>query len=1339
MRSRILIVARDVALRARLARLLGGAGHRVELAESAVHARRIDGFKDIDLAIVAPDGLGPERDTLAAKLRAMARQPLLLAAAAPPGRPKPGPEAGRGDALDPADEDALLARVDEALRRPARSPEAAAELVPVLRFAGYSLNLAGHGLTDASGAEIPLTRGEFGLLREFVRRPGRVLSRNHLLGGLTERETEAFDRSVDMLVSRLRRKVEPDPKRPTLIVTVPGSGYKFTAGVTGAEPASPVMDAPRPDDGSPPADPAAAVVGSPPPASGDGASAAAVPGAPSVRVCEGVGREGTTADAAIAPEREAGEAERRQVTVLCCDLVGSTALSSRLDPEDLRELLVAYHRRAAEVIARWAGRVANTMGDGVLAYFGHPSAHEDDAERAVQAGLELIDAVRGLAQGDGPTLELRVGIATGLVVIEGTTAAQGRGAVGETPNLAARLQALAPPGSVVIAATTRALIGGLFEYEDLGPQWLKGWTEPLPAWRVLGESATESRFEALRAESRRTRLFGREEELELLLRRWQRARTGEGQAVLLTGEAGIGKSRLAAAVREAVAGEACVHLSYFCSPRHQDSALHPVIAQLRHAAGFELGESAEARWAKLEALLGPTRASDEDVALLGELLSLSGRHTSLLAGMTPQKRRERTIQALLRQLTDLARQGPVLALFEDVHWADPSTRDLLDRVIGQVADHPVLLVLTFRPEFQPPWAGLAHVTSVLLNRLDRRGGAALVREVASRGKALRPELVEEIIGRADGVPLFLEELTKAVLEAGLARADAATLAIPSTLHDSLMARLDRLAPVKEVAQIASVIGREFGRALLAAVANLPEAALDKALARLVAAELVFPRGGDVYLFKHALVHDAAYRSLLRGRRQVLQTRVAEALEECFPEVAATTPEVLANHFTEAGQGRQAVAYWLRAGQRAAGRSALVEAVAHLTRGVEALVLLPEGDERDRAELELQTALGTRLMPLLGWAAPEVEKAWTRARELCERLGDAQRLLTVLWGQSTVQYVSSRLDQGLETATELLQLGQERDDPRAITLGHRQLGHILTHLARFGRARWHLEQASEFGALTAASAFADHIYDPVTTGRAYLARCLLHSGYPDRAAGTLTDAISTAERSGDLPTLGFVVLQAAELGFERRDPRATQTALDRLIPLAREHGYTLWLAMADALHGWVRAEEGDDDAACTAVRDGFRRWEALGTGLLRPYLFAILATTQRRVGRVGEALASIEAGLAAVMDGGEAIWAPELHRLRGEMLLVRSGHDGAEAEASYVRSLEIARGQDAKLAELRAATSLACLWAGQGERRRAVDLLSPAYAWFTEGFSTLDLRDARTLLDEPRQSGARKGS
>ena len=1196
----------------------------------------------------------------------------------------------------------------------------------MLRFAGYSLDLAGHGLLDASGTEIPLTRGEFRLLREFARWPGRVLSRDHLLGTLAGREADVFDRSVDMLVSRLRRKIEPDPKRPRLIVTVSGSGYKLAAGVTREGPPSPAIDPSRlpmqPYNSSPSAEVAAPVHGSLRPVVGDGASMA---------IEEDTGQEGMPADgAAILSKAGVGEAERRQVTVLFCDLVGSTALSSRLDPEDLRELLVAYHRRAAEVIERWAGRVANTMGDGVLAYFGHPSAHEDDAERGVQAGLELIDAASGLAQDGGPPLELRIGIATGLVVIEGATGAQGCGAVGETPILAARLQALAPPGSVVIAATTRALTGGLFEYEDLGPQRLKGWTEPVPAWRVLGESATESRFEALRAESRHTRLFGREEELELLLRRWRRARAGEGQAVLLAGEAGIGKSRLVAAVQEAVAGEASAHLSYFCSPHHRDSALDPVIAQLQRAAGFERGEAAEARWAKLEALLGPTHAPDEDVALLGELLSLSGRHTSILADMTPQKRRERTTQALLRQLTGLARQGSVLVLFEDVHWADPSTRDLLDRMVGQLPDQPVLLVLTFRPEFQPSWAGLAHITSVLLSRLDRREGAALVRDVASHEKALRPELIEEIVSRADGVPLFLEELTKAVLEASLARADAATLAIPSTLHDSLMARLDRLAPVKGVAQTASVIGREFCRALLAAVADLPEAALDEALARLVAAELVFPRGGDVYLFKHALVRDAAYRSLLRGRRQVLHTRVAEALQERFPEVAATTPEVLADHFTEAGQGRQAVAYWLRAGQRAAERSALVEAVMHLTRGVEVLVLLPEGDERDRAELELQTALGTHLMPLRGWAAPEVEKAWTRARELCERLGDGQRLLKVLWGQTTVQYLRSKLAQALESATELLRQGQERDDPRAITIGHRSSGHILTHLARFELARRHLEQASEFGARAGASAFADHVYDPVITGRTYLARCLLHSGYPDRSVATLTDAVDTAERSGHLPTLGFAVFQAAELGFERRDPRAARAALDRLIPLAREQGYTLWLAMADALHGWVSAEDGEDDAACAAaVRDGLHRWEALGTRLMRPYLFAVLATTQGRIGHLDEALASIEAGLAAVMEGGEAIWAPELHRLRGEMLLACSRHDRAEAEASCARSLEIARGQDAKLAELRAVTSLARLWAGQGERWRAADLLSPAYAWFTEGFGTPDLRGARALLDE----------
>ena len=565
------------------------------------------------------------------------------------------------------------------------------------------------------------------------------------------------------------------------------------------------------------------------------------------------------------------------------DLVGSTALASRLDPEDLREIIGAYHRCVADTVAHFGGFVAKYMGDGVLVYFGYPQAHENAAEQAVRAGLALVDTVRRLQQPE--PLRVRIGIATGQVVVgDLITSGEGqeRGVVGETPNLAARLQALAEPDAVVIGPQTRQLLGDLFEYRDLGAVEVKGFPEPIHPYQVVWESAVESRFEALHGATP-TPLVGREEEVDLLQRHWHRAKSGEGRVVLLSGEPGIGKSRLTVALQERLQNEPHTRLRYFCSPHHQDSALHPTIAQLERAAGFERDDTPERKLDKLAALLAP--ASPEDGALLAELLSLptEGRFPPLQ--LTPQRKKEKTFEALLRQLEDLARQGPVLMLFEDVHWIDPSSRELLDLVIERVPRLPVLLLVTFRPEFQPPWTGQAHVTILVLNRLDRREGAALVQRVVGNGE-LPSDVVAEIIERTDGVPLFVEELTKAVLEGGnagivLSRAAATALNVPATLHASLMARLDRLgSAAKEVAQVGAILGREFSYELLAAVAQRNAAELDAALDQLVGAGLAFRRGAPpqaTYLFKHALVQDAAYGTLLRGKRQELHRRVARCV------------------------------------------------------------------------------------------------------------------------------------------------------------------------------------------------------------------------------------------------------------------------------------------------------------------------------------------------------------------------------------------------------------------------------------------------------------------------------
>ena len=691
-----------------------------------------------------------------------------------------------------------------------------------------------------------------------------------------------------------------------------------------------------------------------------------------------------------------------------CDLVGSTALSTRFDPEDLRELIGDYHRAVADTVGRFDGFVAKYMGDGVLIYFGYPQAHEDDAERAVRAGLAVIEAVGRLpARQD---LRVRLGIATGLAVVGdllGEGAAQERGVVGETPNLAARLQALAAPNTLVIGEATRRQIGGLFELADLGPQALAGFAEPQSAWRVVGESGMLSRFEALR--SGETPLVGREEEVELLLRRWEQAKSGEGRVVLISGEPGIGKSRLTAALSEQIGTEPHTRLRYFCSPHHQNSALYPVIVQLERAAGFERDDGPEAKLDKLATLLGPA-AEIGDVSLLVELLSVPGGDRFAPLELSPQRKKERTFAALVRQLEGLARTQPVLMIFEDLHWIDPTSREFLDLVLARIDCLPVLLAATFRPEFQPPWVGQAHATVIALNRLGRGDGAVMVERLAGNAALLPPDVIAEIVERTDGVPLFVEEMTKAVLEAGAERGGeiaasvpSAGLGVPATLQASLMARLDRLGPAaKGVAQIGAAIGREFSYELAASVGELAEERLQDALQRLVDAGLVFQRGTPpeaAYLFKHALVQDTAYGTLLRGPRRQLHARIAEALTAHYPELMDSQPELFAQHYAEAGLVEKSVACWGKAGHRSAARSAMAEAAAQFQKALDQLALLPDTAERQRQELEFCSALGAVLFAVKGWAAPETGHAYARARELWEQLGSPSEFLHILLGQS----------------------------------------------------------------------------------------------------------------------------------------------------------------------------------------------------------------------------------------------------------------------------------------------------------------------------------------------------
>jgi class 3 adenylate cyclase len=752
-------------------------------------------------------------------------------------------------------------------------------------------------------------------------------------------------------------------------------------------------------------------------------------------------------------------AERRQITVMFSDLVGSTALSARMDPEDLREVISAYQKSVTLTVRRFGGFVAKYMGDGVLVYFGYPQAHEDDAERAVRAGLELIAAVTGLKT--GAALQTRVGIATGLVVVGdlvGSGEAQERGIVGETPNLAARLQAIAKPNTVVIADGTRRLLGNLFELEDLPAKDLKGIAGPTQAWTALRASSAEGRFEAMHT-SDLTALVGREEELELLLRRWSRAKNGEGHAVLLSGEAGIGKSRLTAAVLERLTSEPHTRLRYFCSPQHTDSALYPIINQMERAAGLAHDDTPQARLDKLDALLLQTSTTRQDTALFADMLSLpnDGRYPAL--ELAPQQRRQKTLEALSTQLAGLASQQPVLMIFEDVHWTDPTSLEAFGRTVDRIKTLPVLLVVTFRPEFNAPWAGQSHVTTLTLNRLGEREAAAIIARLVGN-KGLPPDVTAEIVERTDGIPLFVEEMTKAVLEAeseGEARrtvavAPSPALAVPATLHASLMARLDRLGPAKELAQIGAAVGREFSYLLLAAVVRKPEAELDAALDRLVQSGLLFRQGllpHASYLFKHALVQDAAYGTLLREPRRALHVRIAEAIENQFPDVAESQPELLAQHYTQAGLIEKAAFLWGKAGQRLLERSALVEAVAHLTRALDQIATLPPTPALRREEIKIQVAIITPLIYVKGYASPETKQAAERARLLIEQAEargeppeDPLLLFSVLYGFWVVNTLALKGEVSREIARHFLDLAAKQGTIAPLMIGHRLMGHSL---------------------------------------------------------------------------------------------------------------------------------------------------------------------------------------------------------------------------------------------------------------------------------------------------------
>jgi predicted ATPase/class 3 adenylate cyclase len=1038
-------------------------------------------------------------------------------------------------------------------------------------------------------------------------------------------------------------------------------------------------------------------------------------------------------------------AERRQVTVMFSDLVGSAALSLRMDPEDLREVISAYHTCVEEIVSRFGGFVAQYMGDGVLVCFGYPQAHEHDAERAVQAGLELVAAVSNLKT--RAALLSRVGIATGLVVVGdlmGSGEARERAIIGETPNLAARLQGIAEPNMVVIAEGTRKLLGNLFDLKNLGAKDLKGIAGPVHAWATLRLSSAEGRFEALHA-SGLTDLIGRAEELELLLRRWSKALTGEGQVVLLSGEAGIGKSRLTAALLERLATEPHTRLRYFCSPQHTDSSFYPIIGQMERAAGLTRDDAPQRKLDKLDAMLAQSSTSAQDAALLVEMLSLpnDGRYPAL--DLSPQQRRQRTLDALVLQVMSLSRQNPVLMILEDAHWSDPTSVELFGRFVDRIRTLRALLIVTFRPEFEPPWIGQPHTTALTIRRLTRRDIDAIIDRVDGN-KHLSPNIRQDIIERTDGIPLFVEEMTKAVLEAE--REDApqrtawavpsAALTVPASLHAPLMARLDRLGPAREVAQIGAAIGREFSHALLDAVVRKPEAELQSALDRLITSGLLFRQGVPPhanYLFKHALVQDAAYNTLLREPRCALHVRIVETLESQFPEIVEGQPELLAHHCTNARLMEKAASLWDKAGHRSLDRSALVEAAGQFNRALNQIAALPLTPALRHAQIKLQVALINPLVHVKGYAAPETKAAAERARlliEQAEALGEAPEdplllfsVLYAFWGTNTITFNG---DLCRDLASRFLALAEKQGTMAPQLIGHRLLAHSLVLTGNFVEGRAHYNQALALYDPVKHRPLATQFgQDPIMSILSHRSWALWFLGCPESALADVEQALTRARDVGNAATSMYALFFTSFTHCFCGNYATGSALIDELAFLATKKEALPWKALGKALQGSIFALTGRASDGAQLINSEIAGLRQMGATLYLPFFLSNLARAFSDLGQFDDSWRCAGDAITMIETSGERWYQAEAHRIAGEIALTSADPDAAKAEVYIERALAIARAQQAKSWELRAAMSMARLQREQGKPHEARDLLAAVYGCFTEGFDTLDLKEAEALL------------
>jgi len=1046
---------------------------------------------------------------------------------------------------------------------------------------------------------------------------------------------------------------------------------------------------------------------------------------------------GTQPDANARPQKNP---ERRQLTLMFCDLVGSTALTAQRDPEDMADLIRAFQGAVTTAIARFEGHVAKWMGDAAMVFFGYPRAHEDDAERATRAAIALIEAVAQLGREHGATLRVRIGIATGLVVVgEGET--QMRGLVGDTPDLATRLQALAEPDTIVVSEATRRLLGKTFKMKELEPRALGGIDAPVAAWLILAERENVSRFEASRSETL-TPFVGRDAEIALLVERWQRAAKAEGQVAVLSGEAGIGKSRVLATLRERIGEQSYLPLRYQCSPHHVNDAFHPVIGQIWFAAGFVSGEAAGSRLAKLEKMIESTGLSSADIVpFVGSLLSLptGGRYPAL--ELAPNELKERMMAALLAMTAGAARQMPLLMIVEDAHWIDPTSLDLTTRMIERMRDLPIMMVITCRPEFTSPWSG-DNVTTVTLNRLDRQQAEAMVDRMTA-GKKLPPEVLEQILAKTDGVPLFMEELTKSVLESGLVReksgayvlASALTpLAIPSTLQDSLTARLDRLSPVKETAQIGAAIGREFSRALLEAISPIKGAALDDALHQLIEAELIHVRGAPPkasYVFKHALVQDTAYGSLLRSRRQRIHAHIAWALKQRLTD-EEYAPATIAHHYTEAGLAEQAARSWLSAAELALSQSAPVEAERHASTGLALIPSIEPNGERDGLELALLVARANALVPLKSISAPETFAALMAAKQLVDRgIGTDLQRVSVLYGLCSSSTLMASLEQALDFAHQIIELADLQNNPAYQLVGHRQLGTLQFYAGNLRDALANLQKGSTYRDQRRQKTLSYRFgWDQGLATLSFEVLVRLSLGLLDSAARLSEQVLIEIESHGHAATIAsarFCVTVWPQ--FALRDVETLERDGAELAAYCAEKKVEQIRLLAGLLSACAGAMREPTARRIDFIRRALVALRQSGGNTGNSIMLSNIAEAFLMVGDLAGAEGALQNGFAFVEQSGERYWLADLHRLSGQVALRKHQRDRERAEACFVKAIEVARSQEARLLELRAATDLARLRLRTTSNDDVRGLIEPVLAMIEGGETTRDVRDARALLAE----------